>query len=50
MQAEENPVIVEDGGSVEAEEIDGGINGAGLQGAPDLADDEPRVVSGGRRG
>lgn len=41
-------MIVEDGGSVEAEEIDGGVNGAGFQGVSDLADDEPGVVGGGR--
>lgn len=50
MQAEENLVVGEDGGGVEAEESDGGVNGAGLDGASDLADDEAGVIRRRRRG
>ncbi|KAJ1386457.1 cell division control protein 45-like protein, partial [Sesbania bispinosa] len=49
-QVEDNPVIVEDGGGMDSEEIDGGVNGAGLQGEPDLADYELRVVRRRRMG
>jgi len=43
-QAEENLEVSEDGGSVEAEESDGGVNGSGLDGASDLTDDEAGVI------
>lgn len=41
-------MIVEDGRSVEAEEIDGGVNCAGFQGTSDLANDNSGMVR--RRG
>lgn len=40
-------MVGEDGGSVEVEEADGGVNGAGLKGASDLADEEAGVIGGG---
>lgn len=49
VQTEENPMIVEDGWSMETEEIDGGVNCSGLQEPSDLADDESGVVRGRRR-
>lgn len=49
MEAEENLVVGEDGGGMEAEEMDGGVNGAGVEGASDVADEEAGVV-GGRGG
>jgi len=50
VEAEENLVVGEDGGGVEAEEIDGVVNGAGVEGASDVADEEAGVVGGGGRG
>lgn len=42
-------MIVKDRRSVETEEIDGGVDFAGFQGASDLTNDEARVVRGRRR-
>lgn len=37
-------MVGENGRGVEAEEADGGVNGAGFEGASDLADEEAGVV------
>lgn len=50
MEAEENLVVGEDGRGVEAEEMDGGVNGAGVEGTSDVADEEAGVVGGGGGG
>lgn len=43
-------MIVKNEGCMKAEEIDGAVNITGLQRAPDLADDQPGMVRGGRKG
>lgn len=42
-------MIVENGGSISPEEVDRGVNIAGFQEAPDLANQEAPPVGGGRR-
>lgn len=42
-------MIVEDEGCMETEEMNGRVNMTGLQRAPDVADDQPGMVRGGRK-
>lgn len=50
LQPEKKPMVVENEGCMKTEEIDGGVNMTGLQRASDLADDQPGMVRGRRKG
>lgn len=50
LQAEEDPVVIEDGGSLAPDQFDGGVDVAGLDEPPDLEDEEAGAIArGGRR-